>query len=111
MCAALAVRTNLKVSIELLLPRDHFSFIGMDKQGFGFGGTGKKSNGKQFDSYGEAFGLHDVVGCLLDLDDMTISWRCVVQGHDLEHTHHVHMYSHAHNVFYNLMFLEPPFLA
>lgn len=28
-------------------------FPGTDKYGFGFGGTGKKSNNKQFDSYGE----------------------------------------------------------
>lgn len=28
-------------------------FSGTDKYGFGFGGTGKKSNNKQFDSYGE----------------------------------------------------------
>ena len=28
-------------------------FTGTDKYGFGFGGTGKKSNNKQFDSYGE----------------------------------------------------------
>lgn len=27
--------------------------LGCDKEGFGFGGTGKKSFGKQFDSYGE----------------------------------------------------------
>ena len=27
--------------------------LGTDKWGFGFGGTGKKSYGKQFDSYGE----------------------------------------------------------
>lgn len=27
--------------------------LGTDKFGFGFGGTGKKSFGKQFDSYGE----------------------------------------------------------
>lgn len=27
--------------------------LGTDKFGFGFGGTGKKSWGKQFDSYGE----------------------------------------------------------
>ena len=27
--------------------------LGTDKEGFGFGGTGKKSFGKQFDSYGE----------------------------------------------------------
>ena len=27
--------------------------LGTDKFGFGFGGTGKKSWGKQFDTYGE----------------------------------------------------------
>lgn len=27
--------------------------VGTDKYGFGFGGTGKKSHNKQFDSYGE----------------------------------------------------------
>lgn len=41
--------------------------LGTDKFGFGFGGTGKKSNSKQFDNYGEPFGMHDVIGCLLDL--------------------------------------------
>lgn len=41
--------------------------LGTDRFGYGFGGTGKKSNAKQFDNYGEAFGMHDVIGCLLDL--------------------------------------------
>ena len=27
--------------------------LGTDRIGFGFGGTGKKSNNKQFDNYGE----------------------------------------------------------
>ncbi|CAL1280444.1 unnamed protein product [Larinioides sclopetarius] len=48
--------------------------LGTDKQGFGFGGTGKKSFGKQFDSYGEAFGMHDVIGCYLNLDDRSIKF-------------------------------------
>lgn len=43
--------------------------LGTDKSGFGFGGTGKKSNNKQFDSYGESFGINDTIGCCLDLDD------------------------------------------
>ena len=47
----------------------------MDKFSFGFGGTGKKSFDKQFDTYGEAFGLNDVIGCYLDLDDGNISFR------------------------------------
>ncbi|XP_052873297.1 ATP-dependent RNA helicase Ddx1 [Anopheles cruzii] len=42
--------------------------LGTDRFGFGFGGTGKKSNCKQFDNYGEAFGKQDVIGCMLDLD-------------------------------------------
>lgn len=37
--------------------------------GFGFGGTGKKSNNKQFDDYGESFGKNDVITCLIDLDN------------------------------------------
>lgn len=41
--------------------------LGTDKFSFGFGGTGKKSHARQFDDYGEAFGMHDVIGCLLDL--------------------------------------------
>lgn len=41
--------------------------LGTDRFGYGFGGTGKKSNAKQFNDYGEAFGMHDVIGCFLDL--------------------------------------------
>ncbi|XP_055349017.1 ATP-dependent RNA helicase DDX1-like [Paramacrobiotus metropolitanus] len=43
--------------------------LGTDKFGYGFGGTGKKSWNKQFDSYGESYGKDDVVGCFLDLHD------------------------------------------
>ena len=50
--------------------------LGVDKHGFGFGGTGKKSFAKQFDAYGEPFGLKDIVGCFIDLDEMTVAWRC-----------------------------------
>lgn len=48
--------------------------LGTDRFSYGFGGTGKKSNNKQFDDYGEAFGISDVIGCLLDLDRMEISF-------------------------------------
>lgn len=41
---------------------------GTDKFGFGFGGTGKKSHNKQFDSYGEV-GLN----CLLTVALLFIS--------------------------------------
>jgi len=30
--------------------------LGTDRQGFGFGGTGKKSFGRSFDDYGQTFG-------------------------------------------------------
>lgn len=55
--------------------------LGTCKNGFGFGGTGKKSNCKQFDDYGEAFGLNDTIGCYLDLDGMEI--RYTKNGVDL----------------------------
>lgn len=48
--------------------------MGTDKFGFGFGGTGKKSHNRQFDDYGEAFGMHDVIGCHINLDDWTVSF-------------------------------------
>ncbi|XP_065581401.1 ATP-dependent RNA helicase Ddx1-like isoform X2 [Artemia franciscana] len=48
--------------------------LGTDKLGFGFGGTGKKSNSKQFDTYGEPFGMMDVIGLYLNLDDGEISF-------------------------------------
>uniref|UniRef100_A0A8D8KML3 ATP-dependent RNA helicase n=2 Tax=Culex pipiens TaxID=7175 RepID=A0A8D8KML3_CULPI len=48
--------------------------LGTDRFGFGFGGTGKKSNCKQFDNYGEAFGKCDVIGCCLDLDRREVSF-------------------------------------
>lgn len=52
-----------------------FSFVtGKDKYGFGFGGTGKKSNNNQFTDYGRSFTLNDTIGCLLDLDNYTISF-------------------------------------
>ena len=36
--------------------------LGTCPEGFGFGGTGKKSNRRQFDEYGESFGQHDIIG-------------------------------------------------
>lgn len=48
--------------------------LGTDKFSFGFGGTGKKSTAKKFDDYGESFGMHDVIGCLLDLKNGEISF-------------------------------------
>lgn len=48
--------------------------LGTDKFGFGFGGTGKKSNNRQFDDYGGAFGMKDTIGCCLDLIDYEVSF-------------------------------------
>ena len=48
--------------------------LGTDRQGFGYGGTGKKSHGRQFEDYGGAYGKGDVVGCLLDADGGTVSF-------------------------------------
>ncbi|KAE8749808.1 hypothetical protein FOCC_FOCC003546 [Frankliniella occidentalis] len=48
--------------------------LGTDSWGYGFGGTGKKSNSKNFDSYGESFGINDTIGCYLDLDSGEISF-------------------------------------
>lgn len=36
--------------------------LGTDRLGYGYGGTGKKSNAKQFDDYGSAYGMNDVIG-------------------------------------------------
>lgn len=41
--------------------------LGTDCHGYGFGGTGMKSNAGQFEQYGEAFSKGDVVGCRLNL--------------------------------------------
>lgn len=46
--------------------------LGTCADGFGFGGTGKKSNSGNFDDYGESFTLGDVIGCYLNLDKGSI---------------------------------------
>lgn len=55
--------------------------MGTDRFSFGFGGTGKKSNAKQFDDYGETFGMHDTIGCMLDTTKNEISFS--KNGNDL----------------------------
>ncbi|KAL3117863.1 hypothetical protein niasHT_006295 [Heterodera trifolii] len=42
--------------------------LGTDDQGWGFGGTGKKSHAGQFEDYGQSFTLGDTIGCFLDLE-------------------------------------------
>ena len=48
--------------------------LGTCQFGYGYGGTGKKSNNRQFDDFGGAFGKGDVIGCYLDLDNMEIAY-------------------------------------
>lgn len=49
--------------------------LGTDRNGYGYGGTAKKSNNRQFSDYGLPFGeKFDIVGCILDLDDEQISF-------------------------------------
>ena len=48
--------------------------LGKDACGYGFGGTGKKSNNNTFEVYGGAFGKGDVIGCLLDRRKRTVSY-------------------------------------
>uniref|UniRef100_A0A6G1SJY3 ATP-dependent RNA helicase n=1 Tax=Aceria tosichella TaxID=561515 RepID=A0A6G1SJY3_9ACAR len=49
--------------------------LGTDRDGWGYGGTAKKSNNKQFLDYGETFGEKwDSIGCLLNLESGDISF-------------------------------------
>ena len=48
--------------------------LGVCALGYGFGGTGMKSNAKSFVKYGEAFGKGDVIGSTLDWTSRTISF-------------------------------------
>ncbi|XP_057291400.1 ATP-dependent RNA helicase DDX1-like isoform X1 [Hydractinia symbiolongicarpus] len=48
--------------------------VGIDGESYGFGGTGKKSHKKQFDTYGKPFGKDDVLGCYLNLEFGTIKY-------------------------------------
>ncbi|XP_071785586.1 ATP-dependent RNA helicase DDX1-like [Asterias amurensis] len=65
--------------------------LGTDMLGFGFGGTGKKSFGRQFDTYGEPFGIDDVIGCYLDLNNGTIEYakNGVYLGHAFDIPKHL----------------------
>ncbi|XP_065671009.1 ATP-dependent RNA helicase DDX1 isoform X5 [Hydra vulgaris] len=57
--------------------------VGCDSESFGFGGTGKKSTNKQFDTYGEPYGKNDIIGCFINLDNGTIKYS--KNGKDLGH--------------------------
>lgn len=55
--------------------------LGTCQYGYGYGGTGKKSNNRQFDDFGGPFGKGDIIGCYLDLDNLEIAYT--KNGHDL----------------------------
>lgn len=43
--------------------------LGTDLYGWGYGGTAKKSNNRQFTDYGQPYGeKFDIIGCILDID-------------------------------------------
>ena len=73
LCSRRYAVLNVYVPINCNL---HFPLCitGKDEYGFGFGGTGKKSNCSSFDTYGTSFGKDDVMGCYLDLSENTISF-------------------------------------
>lgn len=48
--------------------------LGTDSEGFGFGGTGKKSNSRRFDAYGRPYAKGDTLGCYIDCDNGTIEY-------------------------------------
>lgn len=48
--------------------------LGRDTYGYGYGGSGKRSNDNKFEAYGEKFGNSDTIGCYLDWDERTISY-------------------------------------
>jgi len=54
--------------------------LGVDRLGFGYGSTGKKSFGKQFDDYGCTYGKGATVGCLVDREAHIIAFA--VNGKD-----------------------------
>lgn len=56
--------------------------LGRDAHGFGYGGTAKKSHGNAFSDYGRPYGAGAVVGCLLDLEGMSIAY--CLDGEPLE---------------------------
>lgn len=48
--------------------------IGTDRHSFGYGGTGKKSHARQFESYGEQYKQGGVIGCLFDGDQGNLTF-------------------------------------
>ena len=52
----------------------------MDAIGYGFGGTGKKSNKRNFETYGKPFQLNDTVGFVVVVSGCVCCVCCVWVG-------------------------------
>lgn len=60
-------------------PRTFVSFAlfflsGESSESWGFGGTAKKSFSRRFENYGQPYGLGDVIGTIIDLDHLKLSY-------------------------------------
>jgi len=49
-------------------------FLGDTAEGWGWGGTGKKSHNNEYADYGGPFHAGDVIGCIIDMEQSTISF-------------------------------------
>lgn len=49
-------------------------FLGDTAEGWGYGGTGKKSHNNEYADYGGPFHAGDVIGCIIDMEQSTISF-------------------------------------
>lgn len=72
--------------------------LGTCREGFGYGGTGKKSNNKKFEDYGEVFGDNDIIGCYLDKDNGIISYS--KNGKDLGAAYKINMKVYILYIYY-----------
>ncbi|CBZ51182.1 putative SPRY domain-containing protein [Neospora caninum Liverpool] len=49
-------------------------FLGESSDSWGYGGTAKKSFSRKFENYGEPYGVGDVIGTIIDLDNLKLSF-------------------------------------
>ena len=77
--------------------------LGTCRHGWGYGGTGKKSNNRQFDDFGGSYGKADVVGVYLDLGAMEVWFT--KNGEDLGRAFAIHA-SMKGKVFYPAVVLK-----
>eukprot|EP00435_Cladocopium_sp_Y103_P030006 s802_g7.t1 len=70
--------SNGLVRLGVCAADSDFDNLGTDLQGFGYGGTGKKSHGGVFEDYGEPFGAGDTLHCRVSRSvsgDLTVSYQ------------------------------------